>query len=41
MVSGHDGQIFLEKIRHQASNFLFVLPRHVMTWMGKDPPAIT
>jgi len=43
-VSGHDGQTFLEKIRRQASIFFsFALPLRLdlISWMGKDPPAIT
>jgi len=40
-VSGHDGQTFWRKFGAKASKFFSVLPRlDLMTWMGKDPPAI-
>jgi len=50
MVSSQGGQtFFLEKIRHKSAKFFFTLPtlvfslltQDLITWLGKDPTAIT
>ena len=49
MVSGQGGQTFLEKILREAPKIFSSLPTlvfslptlNLITWVGKDPPAIT